>query len=133
MALTGLHNDYTPDGRVLAESLTGQSWQDPSLLALGRVYSQLDSSVGQFALDTLTASTQALISDTPGDAQYAATENQLIQLGAARDALVQQMRSVLDSQGLNGAQLQPFQVATANNLTQAGDQLLAQATRLSAS
>jgi hypothetical protein len=136
MALTGLHSDYTPDGRVLAEALTGQSWQNPSLLALGRVYSQLDSSVGQFALDTLTASTQALTSDTPGDAQYTSIENQLIQLGAARDALVQQIRDVLDGQGMKGmnsVQPQPSLVASANNLTKAGEQLLTQVTHLSPS
>jgi hypothetical protein len=122
MALAGLRSDYTADGRVLAEALSGPRWQDPSLQRLGSVYSQLDSSVGSFAMDTLTASTVALSSDTPGDVQYASIENQLIRLGGARDALVRQIRAVLGGQWASDDWM--------NDLALRGEQLLEQADRL---
>ena len=60
MALLGLHDDYTPDGRVLAEVIDADGAaarhadQLPALLQLGQVYTQLDAAVGRFGLDTLT-------------------------------------------------------------------------------
>jgi hypothetical protein len=122
MVLTGLHSDYTADGRVLTEALSGSRWQDPVLQALGRVYSQLDSSVGSFAMDTLNASTEALGSDTPGDVRYTSIENRLIQLGEARDVLVRQIRGVLGGQWASSDRL--------NYLEAQGEQLLGQAEQL---
>jgi hypothetical protein len=94
MSLLGLHDDYTPDGRVLTEVLNRQT---PSYLTqLGALYSQLDSPVGAFAASTLQASTEALASDTPGDRFYTSTENELAALGHARDALVKRIQQILD-------------------------------------
>jgi hypothetical protein len=125
MALTGLRNDYTPDGRALFEALNGS--RDPSLVRLGRVYSQLDSSVGSFALDTLTASTHALTSDTPGDARYKSVEGRLIQLGNARDALVLQIQDVLAGHGVGD---QILSADRANDLSKQGELLLDRAASL---
>ncbi|MGI8695260.1 MAG: hypothetical protein ACR2JQ_01175, partial [Mycobacteriales bacterium] len=72
LALTGLHDDYPGDGRVLVE-ITGASALPKSLRAhhgtvlwLGRVYKQLLAANGQFAEDTLAASTRALASGSAG-------------------------------------------------------------------
>jgi hypothetical protein len=93
LSVLGLRSDYVPDGRVLTEVLARPT--DPAVTRLGEVYSQLEAAVGQFGLDTLTASTHALASNTPGDATYTSIENQLAHLGAARDALVAAMRPAL--------------------------------------
>ncbi len=94
VSLLGLHDDYTPDGRVLTEVLNRPT---PSYITqLGTLYSQLDSPVGEFAASTLQASTEALASDTPGDRFYTSTENKLVALGQARDALVKQIQQILD-------------------------------------
>ena len=135
MELLGLHDDYVPDGRVLAELL------DPAdaapalrvnraaLLRLGQVYTQLEAAVGRFGLDTLRASTRALASTSPGDARYNAIENQLQQLGAARDGVAGQIRAMLDGAAFGN---QPVNAAQAQALIQKGDQVLAQAAHLAA-
>lgn len=103
LALLGLHDDYTSDGRVLLEDVDTRlpEGQRAALLRLGDLYSQLNAAVGEFGVDTLRASTVALESDTPGDREYTAIENSLRQLGVERDALVAQLRAALTS-GLNG-------------------------------
>jgi hypothetical protein len=76
MALLGLHDDYAPDGRVLSEIFTSAAVparmrpDRPALLALGRVYTQIEAPVGAFGLDTLKASTGALASHSTGDTIY---------------------------------------------------------------
>jgi hypothetical protein len=94
MSLLGLHDDYTPDGRVLTEVLNRQT--PSSITQLGALYSQIDSPVGAFAASTLQASTAALASESPGDRFYTSTENKLTALGQARDALVKQIQQILD-------------------------------------
>jgi hypothetical protein len=103
MNLTGLHDDYQHDGRVLFEdvhtaaaSSSNRSDRD-TLLQLAEVYKQLDGAVGQFGLDTLQASTRALESAGPGDATYQKLERQLSDLGHHRDQLVARMATVLTS------------------------------------
>ncbi len=100
-----------------------------TLLRLGRVYTQLEAAVGRFGLDTLRASTRALASTSPGDARYNAIENQLQQLGAARDGVAGQIRAMLDGAAFGN---QPVNAAQAQALIQKGDQILAQAAHLAA-
>jgi hypothetical protein len=119
MALLGLHSDYTPDGRVLVEVMSGAR-PDPSFIRLGEVYSQLNAAVGSFGLDTLKASTTALAG---GDATYNQIENDLTALGSARDGLVAKMRAVL----LGDASPGP---GYAGALITAGEQLLNEAAGL---
>ncbi len=103
MALLGLRDDYTPDGRVLVEALDSDRLPPAlrgdreTLLRLGRVYTQLEAAVGEFGLGTLRASTRALASDSPGDATYKRIESELRRLGAERDALAAQIRDILDA------------------------------------
>jgi hypothetical protein len=47
------------------------------LVRLGQAYTQIEAPVGPFGLDTLRASTRALVSRSPGDRAYASIEHQL--------------------------------------------------------
>jgi hypothetical protein len=94
LALVGLHDDYTGDGRVLIEDLAPSavshalSVNRSSLLSLGRVYKQLTAADGAFAGDTLTASTTALNSgSSSNDATYTRIESKLTALDSLRDQL----------------------------------------------
>jgi hypothetical protein len=135
MALLGLHDDYTPDGVVLGDVLepialpTAMLTNYPMLDKLGRVYTQLEAAVGTFGLATLTASTRALASDSPGDATYTSIENQLAALGTVRDSLVAQMQTLLTGAEFGNV---PIRASTAQRLISQGDALLAQADALAA-
>jgi hypothetical protein len=69
LALTGLKDDYSHDGRVLFEDLEG--WALPTALRNGRgltmqmaqVYKQINAPVGQLGLASLDISTRALESN----------------------------------------------------------------------
>jgi len=135
MALLGLKDDYVPDGRVLSDVIDSSALPPamlanyPRLTQLGQVYTQLEAAVGEFGLDTLAASTQALASDSAGDATYTSIENQLVRLGAARDALAAQMQAALVGAEFGG---QPLSGHAARMLIAAGNNLLAQADALAA-
>jgi hypothetical protein len=133
MALLGLHDDYAPDGRVLSEIFTPAArparmrGNRPALLALGRVYTQIEAPVGAFGLDTLKASTRALASRAPGDATYSRIEQQLQQLGNERDAIGGRMRALLLGAAFGGQPVDPGQAA---GLIHQGEQLIGQAAAL---
>jgi hypothetical protein len=136
MALLRLHDDYTPDGRVLGEIFSpatlpaGMRANRATLLALGQVFTQIEAPVGAFGLDTLRASTRALASNSAGDATYNKLENALQNLGARRDAVGGQMRALLDGAAFDG---QTLNVAKARSLIKQGDQLLGEAAVLARS
>jgi len=133
MALLGLHDDYQPDGRVLAEVISPSALPAAmrvnygTLIQLGKVYKQINAPVGTFGLDTLTASTRALASDSPGDATYTTIENELIKLGSERNAIASQMSSELLGAAFSG---QPLNESEATALIASGRALLAQAAAL---
>src|SRR5258705_13150897 len=85
----------------------GVSGPRTALLKLGRVYSQIEAPVGAFGLATLHASTRALASDSPADAEYSRIEGQLQQLGAERDAVGNRMRSLLLGAAFDGHPVDP--------------------------
>jgi hypothetical protein len=95
-ALLGLHADYTTDGRVITQDLTGPaagrdgSWP---LQSLGDLYKQLDAPYGLFNHWLIVASTNGIKS---GDSTYLETERAIQSLAAERDALVARIRNVLD-------------------------------------
>ncbi len=98
-ALLGLHADYTPDGRVITQILSARAARDghgESSQLLGAVYKQLDAPYGAFNHWLIVASTNGIKSD---DATYQATEQRIQSLAAQRDALVLQMRDVLNGSG----------------------------------
>jgi hypothetical protein len=112
MALLGLKDDYTHDGRVLFEDLENSAMPQSvqahreTLLRLAQAYKQLNAAVGQFGLGTLRVSTTALASGTTADdSTYTQLENQLATLGTSRDALAAQMLSMLEGAEFNGQAL----------------------------
>ena len=54
---------------------------------LGECYKQLNSSVGKFGAYTLTASTSAIESNTPSDAEFTHVDAALSRLDKVRDSL----------------------------------------------
>jgi len=132
MALTGLHDDYRVDGRVLTQELDSRSlpWSlrvdRDTLTRLGTAYKQILAVDGQFGLTTLTASTHGIASNTPGDAQYLATEQALTKLDQRRDRLAGQIQNVLLGAEFGNHPVSPF----ANVLVAQANQLLADANHL---
>jgi hypothetical protein len=103
LALLGLQDDYTYDGRVLIEALDPavlpSSVNDSfdALLQLGRVYKQINAPFGQVGKDSLKVSTVALASNSPNDATYTNLENAIGSWRARRDVLVSQIKAVLQA------------------------------------
>jgi hypothetical protein len=97
MYLLGLHTDYVQDGRVITQILTNQNraLSSPQVTQLGEVYKQLNSSVGEFGAYTLSASTKAIESNTPGDREFVTVNAALTGLDKARDALAIQIKNEL--------------------------------------
>jgi hypothetical protein len=107
LALAGLKDDYTHDGRVISEALTG--WAIPSamkksgsFIPLAQTYKQLNASFGQFAMDTLKASTKALASNDASDTTYTSIEGHIQTLTSQRDALAVQIKSALEGAAFKG-------------------------------
>ena len=125
LSLLGLTDDYTSDGRVLTEPL--YAWAVPQTLRahtetlqrLGAIYKQLNAPVGQFGLDTLTASTHALESgSTSSDTTYTTTETQIASLTNQRDVLAAQIRDALNAAAFNGQAINEQQAKTWINQAQ---------------
>jgi len=111
LSLLGLKDSYVNDGRVLIEALDTKATPQ-TLIAhretvwrLGDVYEQVNAPFGQFAMDTLTASTKALASNDAGDATYTSIEGQIQTLTSQRDALASQIRSALNAAAFDGQAL----------------------------
>jgi hypothetical protein len=132
LELVGLKDDYVHDGRVISEILQGYAnplalKQSGSFVALAQIYKQLNASFGEFAMDTLKASTKALASNDSGDATYTTIERQIQSLTADRDALAVQMIGLLEGAEFKG---QAFSDAQAQSLIAQGEALLNQAKAL---
>jgi hypothetical protein len=97
MYLTGLKDDYVPDGRVITQVLDGVRGQlrSPDVEALGQCYKQLNSSVGLFGTDTLLADTAAVESTSTGDTSYLRVVSKLARLEVRRDGLAEQIKDEL--------------------------------------
>jgi hypothetical protein len=96
MHLLGLSTDYQPDGRVITQALTpsvAKGGNGASFTELGDVYKQLNAPYGAFAHSLIVASTNGIKAD---DGTYLSTEQAIQSLALQRDALVQQMKDVLD-------------------------------------
>ena len=109
MSLLGLTDDYLHDGRVLIEALDKQAIPKKldehrkTTLQLGAVYEQLNAPFGAFAMDTLTASTRALLSTD--DSIYNSIEGSIQNLTSERDALATQIKTALDGAAFNDQKL----------------------------
>jgi hypothetical protein len=97
--LTGLKDDYESDGHVITQALTPDR-MTPALqatAALAKGYDQVNSSVGQFATDTLIADSGALMTGSSSDdTAYEETQAALQQLADDRDTAVARMKQVLN-------------------------------------
>jgi hypothetical protein len=94
--LAGLTDDYQSDGHVITQALASvpQALQATQDLAAG--YDQINSSVGQFATDTLIADTKALASGSSvDDSAYAAEQETLAHLADDRDAAATKIKQIL--------------------------------------
>ena len=108
MALTGLKDDYIEDGRVLTEDLTIRPGQTggPTFQPLAACYKQLNSSVGQFGTDVLTADTAALKTGTGGsDWRYVLASLEIKLLGSQRDQLATDIKDDLYNAEFNNVPL----------------------------
>jgi hypothetical protein len=102
--LLGLHGDYNRDGRVITQILDdpNHALRGAGVTRLGACYKQLNSSVGQFGAYTLTASTNAVESNAPGDAVFNTVNARLLSLEKARDALAGQIKDELNDAAFSG-------------------------------
>jgi len=110
LLLAGLQDDYVHDGRVLAEDLHQSAlptaMRGDLFQQLAATYKELNATVGSYGQRTLTISTAALSSgDASNDSKYQFLENGLSAITSERDAVADQMRTVLDAAEFKGQRL----------------------------
>ncbi|MDQ6918519.1 MAG: hypothetical protein M3Z98_04080, partial [Candidatus Dormibacteraeota bacterium] len=104
LALTGLRDTYEEDGVVLTDFLRssalprGLRHDGESLRELSRVYKRVTAPFGEYAHNTLLASTSAVAGGSAADdSHYVSVESQLSSLTSDRDALAARMRTALNN------------------------------------
>ncbi len=125
--LLGLKDDYESDGHVIAQALEKVPRGIAATEQLAAGYDQIESSVGQFATDTLIADSKALASGSSSDdSTYDATLATLRQLANERDRVVTKIKKVLNgaphNQGLHHGQVHHY-LRQVNSLLQRADAL----------
>jgi hypothetical protein len=94
--LLGLTDDYQSDGHVITQALTSVPAALAATADLAQGYDQINSSVGQFATDTLLADTKALAGGSASDDSAYATEQQTLkQLADDRDQAAAKIKQTL--------------------------------------
>src|SRR5579859_6416121 len=102
MVLLGLKDDYSHDGRALTEDLSGfarpaATMKSGGYVKVAQMYKQIEASVGDFGLTTLSASTRGIESgSSTDDSAYTNMENQISSLTSQRDTLAAQMIGALE-------------------------------------
>jgi hypothetical protein len=97
---------------------------------LGQVYKQINAPVGQLGRAGLAVSTAALASDSDNDEVYRRLEHTISQWTARRNAIVGQMKAMLEGAAFGG---QPISERQAQQLIRQGNQLLQDAASCAAS
>ena len=106
LALTGLKDDYTDDGRVLIEAIdkavlpSSLKAHNATLLSLGAAYKQINSPFGSVAMDSLKVSTAALSSNDA--TTYLTLEQEIQGWTTTRDAIAGQMKAMLEGAAFGG-------------------------------
>ncbi|HEY8316329.1 MAG TPA: hypothetical protein VIG35_05640 [Gaiellaceae bacterium] len=96
--LVGLSDDYQSDGHVITQALSSVPAALAATAELAAGYDQINSSVGQFATDTLIADTRALASgSSSNDSAFATEQATLHQLADDRDQAAQQIKNTLSA------------------------------------
>jgi hypothetical protein len=94
--LAGLTDDYQSDGRVISQVLSSPASSLRDTEALAVAYQQINSSVGQFATDTMLADSAALASGSASnDSAYLSEQARLRHLADNRDKLAGEIKAVL--------------------------------------
>jgi hypothetical protein len=94
--LTGLEDDYLNDGHVITQALKTVPKALEATAELAAGYDQINSSVGQFATDTLIADTKALVSgSSTDDSVWEAEQETLRELADDRDAAAAKIKQTL--------------------------------------
>jgi hypothetical protein len=131
MALLGLNDDYSHQGRVLVEDLRSSALPDAMhghrYLELARAFKQIEAPLGPLSHASLIVSTNALLSNQPGDSTYAQLENQLSSITSQRDALATQMLVLLEGAAFGDQSIDGHQ---AHQLTEQAHDLLDQVNAL---
>ena len=94
--LLGLTDDYLSDGHVITQALSSVPDALAATADLAKGYDQINSSVGQFATDTLIADSKALASGSASDdSAYAVEQETLQELAADRDQFAAKIKQTL--------------------------------------
>jgi hypothetical protein len=94
--LLGLTDDYLSDGHVITQALSSVPGPLAATADLAKGYDQINSSVGEFATNTLIADSAALASGSASDdSAYAAEQETLQQLAADRDNAAAKIKQTL--------------------------------------
>ena len=132
LSLTGLKDDYAEDGHVIVQALDRRALpnalQGSIVPKLEDAYEQVNAPFGQFAAATLKASTEALESNSAGDALYTSIESSIQSLTSQRDALATLIKTALNSATFDGTPINPSQ---AQSWIDQANQLITQAQALS--
>jgi arylsulfatase A-like enzyme len=99
IALAGLKDDYTHDGRVLIEFLEDRALprslrRSESFLELAQAYKQLNAPLGSVGTNSLRYANRSILKDDAGYGRYLAT---IADITAQRDALATEIKSVLNA------------------------------------
>jgi hypothetical protein len=112
LALAGLKDDYTNDGRVLVEAIRSDALprslrtHRETVLELGAAYEQVNAAFGRFGQDLLKASTRALkTGSATNDSTYSSIESSIESLAAERDALATKIKGALNAAAFDGKAL----------------------------
>jgi hypothetical protein len=132
LGLLGLTDSYQDDGRVLTQILNPgavtPAIDNPTGVALGAMYKQLNAPFGEFGLDLLAASTKALATgSSTDDSAYTGVSDRIAALTSRRDWLAAEIRGALDRAAFRGGLL--F-VDQSNAWMTEGQNLLVQAREL---
>jgi hypothetical protein len=94
--LVGLQDDYQTDGQVISQALAAPGSTLSQVAELGALYRQLNSSVGEFATNTLIADSKALASGSAADdTTYTTEQTTLAELADHRDRVAALMKATL--------------------------------------
>jgi hypothetical protein len=101
LSLLGLSDDYTEDGRAIAQIMSAAG-TPAAVLAdptdydnMSAAYKQLDAPFGEFGRDSLMVSTKAVATSSTGDATYRAWDAQLTACETLRTPLVTRIDALL--------------------------------------
>jgi hypothetical protein len=94
--LVGLQDDYQTDGQVISQALAHPSGTLGQVTELADVYRQLNSSVGEFATDTLITDSKALATGSAADdSTYTTEQTELMGMADHRDRVAALMKATL--------------------------------------